>query len=73
MVHSPDATTDTVPLLVTVHVALVDDVNVTANPESLVAVTGKSLATTFWSPNAPNVMVCVRREVNDRVTVGAVL
>jgi hypothetical protein len=47
MVHSPDATTDTVPLLVTVHVALVDDVNVTANPESLVAVTGKSLATTF--------------------------
>jgi hypothetical protein len=47
MVHSPDATTDTVPPLVTVHVALVDEVNVTANPESLVAVTGKSLATTF--------------------------
>jgi hypothetical protein len=47
MVHRPDATIDTVPPLVTVQVALVDEVNVTGNPDSLVAVTGKSAAVTF--------------------------
>jgi hypothetical protein len=73
MVHRPDATIDTVPPLVTVQVPLVVDVKVTAKPESLVAVTGKSAAVTFCSLNAPKVIVCVRREVNERVTVGAVL
>jgi hypothetical protein len=73
IVHRPDATIDTVPPLVTVHVPVVVDVYVTANPESLVAVTAKSAAVTFWSPNAPKVIVCVRRDTNDRVTLVAAL
>ena len=73
MVHRPDDTIDTVPLLDTVHLLGVVDVKLTDKPESLVAVTTKSVAVTFWSLNAPNVIVCVRRETNDRVTLVAAL
>jgi predicted secreted protein len=48
-------------------------VNVTDNPELAVAATEKSAADTSWSVNAPNVMVCKRRDANDRVTLFAVL
>jgi hypothetical protein len=66
----PGATTLTKPPLVTVHIAGVDDVYVTANVELADALRLKS-AVGSLSAIVPNVIVCNLRDTNDRVTLGA--
>jgi hypothetical protein len=67
----PGATTLTKPPLVTVHIAGVDDVYVTANVELADALRLKSAAVGSLSAIVPNVIVCNLRDINDRVTLGA--
>jgi hypothetical protein len=63
----------TVPLPLTVHTNGVDPVYVTAIPEDAVAPNAKFAAVESTAATVGKVIVCKRRDTNDRVTLVAAL
>jgi hypothetical protein len=68
IVHAPNVTKVTVPLLVTVHTLGVLDTYVTGNPELAVAPMLNDAAVLGRSAGSAKVMVCIVRIINDCVT-----